>query len=115
VIGTTLLSLFTGCGGGAAADVSVQWRLADGRSCVDTSLVRAVAEIEGQTPRMTFDSRCNQRADLNRIAVPRVAPGARIVLRGESLSQTPVYRGVIEVPSPVPPLLDAVLYPTGGN
>jgi len=110
-----LLSLLLGCGGGAPADVSVLWRLADGRSCVDTSLVRTVAEVDGQTPRMSYDSRCNQRAELNRIAVPQVPPGARILLRGETLSQTAVYRGEVEVPSPPPPLLDVVLYPTGGN
>ena len=76
---------------------------------------QSVAEVDGQTPRMSYDSRCNQRAELNRIAVPQVPPGARILLRGETLSQTAVYRGEVEVPSPPPPLLDVVLYPTGGN
>lgn len=110
-----LALLVAACGGGSPAEVSVLWRLSDGRSCVDTSLVRTVAEVEGQTPRMTYESRCSERSDLNRIAVPRVLPGARIVLRGETLSQTAVYRGLLQVPNPVPPILDAELYPTGGD
>ena len=104
-----------GCEGGTPADISILWRLADGRSCVDTALVRAVAEIEGQSPRMSHDSRCNERSELNRIAIPSVPLGARIVLRGETLSETTVYRGQIQVPNPAPPLLNVDLYPTGGE
>lgn len=117
MVATALLPLLglSGCGGREAGDVMVLWHLVDGRSCVDTAIVRTVAEVEGQTPHMTYESRCNERAELNRIAIPRVPPGGRILLRGETLSQTPVYRGLVAVSNPVPPFLEVDLYPTGGN
>ena len=47
VAGLSLLALLVAaCGGGSPAEVSVLWRLSDGRSCVDTSVVRTVAEVE---------------------------------------------------------------------
>ena len=114
---TALLSLLDlpGCGGRDPGDVTILWRLVDGRSCVDTAIIRTVAEVEGQTPHMTYESRCNERSEQNRIAIPRVPAGSRILLRGETLSQTAVYRGLIAAPSPVPPCLEVDLYPTGGN
>jgi len=37
--------------------------------------------------------------------------GVARLLRGETLSQTAVYRGEVEVPSPPPPLLPPLLPP----
>ncbi len=111
-----LLGLCTGlgCGGGAPADVTLLWRLADGRSCVDTAIIRAVAEIEGQTPKTMFEGRCSERPENNRLQLPQVAPGARILLRAETLSMIPIYRGELRVESPVPPFIETELYYTGG-
>lgn len=104
-----------GCGGGAPADLTLLWRLADGRSCVDTAIIRTLAEVEGQTPKTAYESRCSERPENNRLQLPQVAPGAHILLRAETLSQIPIYRGEVRLGNSVPPLVETELYYTGGQ
>lgn len=112
-----VLPLFSvlGCGGGAPADVTLLWRLVDGRSCVDTAIIRTVAEIEGQTPPTIYESRCSQRPENNRLQLPAVAPSAHILLRAETLNKLPIYRGEVRIANPVPPVIETELYYTGGQ
>lgn len=104
-----------GCGGGQPADLTLLWRLVDGRSCVDTAIIRTLAEVEGRTPQTTYESRCSERPENNRVQIPAVVPGARILLRGETLGQVPIYRGELRIGNPVPPLVETELYYTGGQ
>lgn len=109
------LALALGCGGGAPADVTLLWRLVDGRSCVDTAIIRTVAEIEGQTPPTLYESRCSERPENNRLQLPAVAPSTHILLRAETLNKLPIYRGEVRITNPVPPVIETELYYTGGK
>lgn len=114
-LGLLPLALALGCGGGAPADVTLLWRLVDGRSCVDTAIIRTVAEIEGQTPPTIYESRCSERPENNRLQLPAVAPSAHILLRAETLNKLPIYRGEVRITNPVPPVIETELYYTGGQ
>ena len=109
------VGVLAACGSGDRGDVVVLWRLADGRSCVDTSMVRAIVTVAGQTPEVPFESRCSQTAENNRATVIQATAGARLLVRGETVAKTVVYRGEVRVPSPVPALLDVTLSYTGGQ
>lgn len=113
--GLLCLLLGLGCGGGAPADVTLLWRLVDGRSCVDTAIIRTLAEVEGRTPRTAYESRCSERPENNRIQLPQVPPGAHILLRAETLSEVPIYRGEVRLGNSVPPFVETELYYTGGQ
>lgn len=115
LIGLLPLCTATGCGGGTPVDVTLLWRLVDGRSCVDTAIIRTVAEIAGQTPPTIYEGRCSERPENNRLQLPAVAPSAHILLRAETLNKLPIYRGEVRIANPVPPVIETELYYTGGQ
>lgn len=89
-----LILLGTGCAAppGDPAQLAVQWRFADGRSC-DTNGVAVVAIVS--PPEVPFVTSCKQGL-LGAVLLGEIPPGEQVLIaEGRSPSGAPLYRAEI--------------------
>jgi hypothetical protein len=110
-----VLSGLCACSPGDARDATVLWRLADGRSCLDTAVVQVTLELEGGAmPGATATGVCRAHPAENQLQIKGVLPGAKLRGRGLTAQQTEIYRGEVLAPDPVPAAIELPMSYVGG-
>jgi hypothetical protein len=115
-LGFLFCSVLTGgCGTAEPTSVEVAWWLADGRSCLDTSIIAWVVEVRDGVGSEPVTGRCRSQPAQNRATVGGVLPDSTLEVRGLTLPGAVVYRGKLRMPDPVPAQVTMSLIPMGGS
>ena len=105
------------CGAPAApTELRLAWRFADGRRCADTGASAVVLFADGKPAGAPGGYPCTDGEGDRSVLVEGLATDAReLVLEARTPAGTPLYRGAVPLGQPMPGLLTATLYFSGGR
>lgn len=104
-----------GCGGEAPRPLVVRWRLIDGRTCFEAGVVLFRFSLAGGALENSEAMvRCSQDPMQQRVTLAGALPGATLLGAGDSVSEAPLYRGELRLPSPLADEQELVLRYSGG-
>lgn len=104
-----------GCGSEAPRPLVVRWRLIDERSCFEAGVVLFRFSLKGGALENSEAMvRCSRDPMQQRVTLAGALPKATLLGEGDSVSEAPLYRGELRLPSPLPDEQELVLRFSGG-
>ena len=104
-----------GCGGEAPRPLTVRWRLLDERTCFEAGVVLFRFSIRGGALESSeATARCSRDPRQQQVTLAGALPGATLLGEASSISEAPLYRGELRLPSPLAAEQELALRFTGG-
>ncbi|MFO0575026.1 MAG: hypothetical protein U1A78_13645 [Polyangia bacterium] len=115
LLGLAALGASTGCGSEAPRPLAVRWRLVDERTCFEAGVVLFRFSLKGGALESSEAMvRCSRDLMQQQVTLAGALPGAALLGEGDSVSEAPLYRGELRLPSPLPDEQELVLRFSGG-